>query len=238
MKSLGIDQFLKKKFKLLGICQEWRGVLGELPDSFMGIIYGASGNGKTELCIRLAKYFTQFGRVAWLSYEQGHGYDLQRAIVRNNMAHCNGKFTVIDPMKKVHAGKSIFEELDAYLGKRGTPQFVFIDSLDYARLTFEQYDAIKQKYGNRKAILWISHSKGKAPKSALGRDIEYDGGFGIFVSKFIAEPVKSRFGAVDDYIIWEERAREKNPLYFEKRALTSGKDKKKVKSKRPKKEAQ
>lgn len=232
MKSLGVQQFLQKKFKLLGIDGEWRGLLGELPDAFTGIIYGASGNGKTELCIRLAKYFTLFEKAAWLSYEQGHGYDLQRAIVRNDMMLCNGKFTVIDPMKKMKPGMTIFQELDKYLGKRGTPRFIFIDSLDYTRITFEQYDALKQKYGHKKAIIWISHAEGKKPKSAVGRDIEYDGGFGILVSKFIATPIKSRFGAIEDYIIWEERARAMNPLYFEKLAVQP--DNQKLKTRRPK----
>jgi hypothetical protein len=223
MKSLGVVQFQQKRFKLLGVNEEWKGIMGQLPTSFIGTIYGDSGNGKTEFCIRLAKYLTNFDKASWLSYEQGHGFDLQLAINRNKLEEVNKKITFIDPLKKLPKieGKEkadiLFEELMKYLKRRGSPRFVFIDSIDYTDWEFDHYAELKEQFGEKKGIIFISHAKGKYPKTQLAKDIMYDGQFGIFVRTFIATPVKSRLGGIEDYIIWEERARQMNPTYFAKK---------------------
>lgn len=234
MKILGTQQFLEKKYQLLGIAQpEWRGLLGDLPHAFTGIAYGNSGNGKTELTVRLAMLLTHFDRAGWLSYEQGHGYDLRRALERNK--HLQGKHAIswVDPLAKRKQGVSLFESLDAYLSKRSTPKYLFLDSLDYLRLTTEQYFILKEKYSHKKGIIFVSHAKGRLPKSGVGQDIMYDGGFGIYVKNFIAFPEKNRFGGTEPLIIWEEKAREKYPLFFEKQI--AGSATRKSKSRRTKK---
>ncbi|MRG45514.1 hypothetical protein GFS24_10335 [Chitinophaga sp. SYP-B3965] len=221
MKVLGVVQFKQKRFKLLGIAAPWLKALGNLPAAFMGIIYGKPGNGKTEYCMQLAAYLTNFGKVAWLSYEQGHGFDLQLAVNRNIDERHTGKFLVIDPEEDIPPGVSLFEDLDNFLSKRNSPDFVFIDSLDYTRFTWAEYLALKKKHGKKKGIIFISHAKGKGPKTNIGEQIEHDGAFGIFVSKFIAYIHKNRYGGTDDYIIYEERARQLNPLYFEQKAMSN-----------------
>lgn len=232
MKSLGVQQFLEKKFKLLEITDpQWQGILGHLPQGFVGSIHGKSGQGKTEFCVRLAKLLCRFGKAAWLSYEQGHGYDLQRAIIRNRIADVAGAFIPLDPNQKRKPGLSMYEELDQYLSRRGSPQYVFIDSLDYLELDFEQYKHLKLKHA-KKGIIFINHEKGNEPKTAIGQRIAYDGTFTIQVKNYIASPVKSRVGGIAEYIIWEERARELNPLYF---AQKETKPVPKKKTKRPKK---
>lgn len=217
MKSLGVQQFLDKKFKILTIEDPaWCGILGSLPHSFIGTIHGKSGQGKTEFTVRLAKLLCSFGKVGWLSYEQGHGYDLQRAIARNHMSDVARRFIPVDPNAKRRPGLSMFDELDQYLARRGSPDFIFIDSLDYLELDFEQYKHLKLRH-SRKGIVFINHEKGNEPKSAIGSRIAYDGQFTIQVKNYIATPVKSRIGGITDYIIWEERARALNPLYFARR---------------------
>lgn len=214
MKSLGVDQFLSKKFKLLGIEGEWKDTLGFLPTGFVGIVYGDSGNGKTEFLIQLAKYLATFGRVAWWSYEQRHGYDLQRAVVRNNMQEVSGNFIVIDPLAKVKEGHSLFDELMTNMAKRNSPQFYIIDSYDYINFTKDEYHELRNRFGHRKGIIFVSHARGSKPKKAVAEYIEYDGGFGIYVKKFIAYVHKNRFSGFEPYLIWEEKARELNPLFF------------------------
>jgi hypothetical protein len=214
MKTLGIVQFQQKKFKLLGLKGEFADQLGDLPTGFQMIVWGNSGNGKTEYCIRLAKSLANYGKVAWLSYEQGHGYDLQKAINRNKMGEVSGKFYIIDPNSQRKAGKSYLEELDDYLSARNSPNFIFIDSVDYTRFSFDDYDFLKKKYGHNKGFIFISHAEGKHPKSAVGKRILYDGGMGFYVNKFISVVEKNRFGGEADFIIYEKRARELNPAYF------------------------
>lgn len=214
MKVLGVKQYQQKVFKMLPIAGEWLPTLGEIPAAFMCIIYGASGNGKTELCVKLAKYLTAFGQVAWLSYEQGHGADLQKAINRNKMEEVSGKIIFIDPTANLSHGTSYLEDLDKFLSRRNSPDFIFLDSLKYTRFTFEDYRYLKEKYGKKKAFIWIEHATGKKPARQVGVDIEFDGHIGLFVSKYIAYVHKNRFSAFDPYVIYEKMARELNPLFF------------------------
>lgn len=223
MKVLGTYQFQQKKFKLLGLKGEFKPHLGDVPRAFVGIVFGNSGNGKTEYCIRLAKSFAAHGKVAWISYEQGHGYDLQKAVNRNRMDEVNGQFYIIDPNEGRDHSKTYAEELDEYLGKRNSPDFIFIDSVDYMRLSFEEYAYLKNKYGKRKTFIFISHAKGKLPKSSIGERILYDGGVGIFISKFIAYVDKNRFGGFEELIIYMQRAMELNPAYFAKKTQNTAK---------------
>ena len=56
MKVLGITQFTQMQFDLLNLDDsEFKGLLGEVPKCFIAVVYGFSGNGKTEFCIKLAK---------------------------------------------------------------------------------------------------------------------------------------------------------------------------------------
>nr|WP_157535912.1 hypothetical protein [Mucilaginibacter sp. L294] len=198
----------------MGLTGEFAPHLGDVPFAFQMIVAGNSGNGKTEYCIRLAKALAKYGKVAWLSYEQGHGYDLQKACNRNRMDEVSGRFYIIDPNESRKPNKSYLEELDEYLKARNSPDFIFIDSLDYTKFSFDDYDFLKKKYGKRKALIFISHANGKRPKSAVGDRIWYDGGIGIYVEKFIAFPFKNRFGGQADFMVYEARARELNPAYF------------------------
>lgn len=214
MKSLGVEQLLKKKFKLLDIPAEWLGLLGMLPKFFIMTIVGYSGNGKTELAVRFAKMLTRFGKVAWLSYEQGHGVDLQRACVRNAMHEVKGKFIPIDPLEDMAEGSTYFSELVAYCLKKTSAPFIFIDSIDYLKLTTAEFKYLKEKFPN-KTFIFIGHgtSTGK-PKEEATRIAMFYGQATIVVKDYIAFPEKSRFGGTEPLIIWEQEARKRMPKFF------------------------
>ena len=187
----------------------------------VGIVYGDRGNGKTEYCMRMAKYLTRFANVNWLSYEQQHDSDLQDALNRNKMEEVAGKFFGINPLKNRDKSKSKFEEFRDYLRRKSCSKIVFVDSVDYIRMTTEEYFEVKEEFGNKKLLIFLSHANGNEPKSRTGRDIDYDGKFGIYVKRFIAFPKKNRMGGIADMIIWDERARVLNPLYFKKLELAN-----------------
>ena len=218
MKTLGVKQFHQKTYKLLDLGgSKFAGTLGDVPKSFILVVYGYSGNGKTEFCVQLAKELTNYGKVAWLSYEQRHGYDLQKATMRNNMQEAVGNFLVIDPIQNLPAKRSLMQDLDLYLSKRNSPDFVFIDSLDYTRFTWDEYTYLKNKYAGRKTFVFIAHSSpnGRLHMRICDR-VLFDGGMGIHVRDFIATPVKNRYGGFEPFVVYESEARKRNPLYFEK----------------------
>lgn len=219
MKVIGTAQFLQKVYDLMKWKnpETWSRFLGELPLSFVGIIYGGSGEGKTELCMRILKELTMIDEAAWLSYEQKHGSDLQRAIIRNKIHESTYNVRWIDPVSKMNENTDIFTDLFDYLKKKSTPRFVFVDSLDYLRITVAQYYELERLIASkRRAVIFISHAKGREPATKVGEKIEYDGAFGILVKDYIAYAKKNRYGGRGEYVIWEEEAKLRNPLYFAK----------------------
>jgi len=111
----------------------------------------------------------------------------------------------------------LFQELDAFLKKRNCPDFIFIDSIDYLRLTLDEYFFIKEQYGQKRGIVFISHEKNNLPATKIAEKIMYDGKFGFFAKKFVVRQTgKNRCGGMKDYIVSEERARALDPLYFKK----------------------
>lgn len=218
MKVLGVKQFHQKTFKLLPLKNSpLKGILGNVPKYFTAVVYGYSGNGKTEFNIMLAKELSQHGKVLWLSYEQRHGYDLQKATKRNDMQDESGRFLVADPLEGLEEGVSLLEDLDNYLSRRGNADYIVFDSIDYTGFKWEDYEYLKNKYFDKKGFIFIAHSTRTGQlRRSISERIMFDGGLGIHVKDFIAYPEKNRFGGFEPFVVFEERARERNPLYFAK----------------------
>ncbi|MDM8176865.1 hypothetical protein QT327_21360 [Olivibacter sp. 47] len=235
MKALGIVQFHQKKFELLDLGKTpYRTHLGNIPKSFTCVVGGFSGNGKTEYCVRLAKFLCGFGKVGWFSFEQRHGFDLQLATRRNKMEEQNGLFIPIDPISNLPQGKTYLEDICEYLDKRNSPLSVFIDSIDYTGWKKEDYLFLKERYDGKKILIFICHTdQAGNPRKTIAKDIIFDGGMFILVSKYIATPIKNRFGGFDPYVIWEEKARELNPAFFAKEFKKPAKVNGKTKDQQP-----
>lgn len=197
MKTIGVFQLDQKTFDTYEFKGEWSKHIGNPEKNFSCIIYGESGNGKTDYCVKFAKYLSQFTKVVYLSHEEGISKTIQEAFSRNNMKSVSGKVIL--------AEKATVDELIEYLRRRNSPGAAIIDSLDYMRLTTDQYKLIREACP-RKAIIIISWSKGDLPKSQYGRDIEYMCDIKIRVKQFKAYP-KSRYGGNTPFVIWDKTNR-------------------------------
>lgn len=218
MKVLGIKQFHQKTFKFLNLKKsEFKDLLGNIPKYFILVVYGFSGNGKTEFVMKLVKLLSNNGKVLWLSYEQRHGSDLQMATMRNGMQDASGRFLVSDPLAEIEPNVTLLEDLCNYLDKRGSADYIVIDSLDYTGFTWDDYTMLKERYFDKKGIIFIAHSsKNGTLKKRISERIIFDGGMGFFVKDFICFPEKNRYGGFVPYVVYEEMARERNPLFFSK----------------------
>lgn len=218
MKALGIVQFHQMKFDILPIQgTEFEGLLGEVARHFIAVIKGYSGNGKTEFTIRLCKMLaTKYEKVDYLSYEQRHSKSLQDATIRNNMEEVKGSFIPVDPLFKKPENVNNLEHFCERYDKRGSAECIVIDSVDYTGFTKADYLHIKERYNNKKTFIFIAHSdkSGKLRKQ-IAEDIWFDCDMGVFVKTYIAFPEKNRFGGFEPYVIWEKKARELNPLFFD-----------------------
>ena len=214
MRTINPFQLEQKKFDTIDLPAKWANTIGHIPKNIHMIVFGNPGNGKTEFVMQFVKVMCSLGLdVDWISYEQGHGMDLQKACRRNNMIEVKDHFQISDPDSDREDNVSYFEELENKVKKRSSCDIFVIDSVQYTRFTFEDYKHLKTRY-KKKSFIWISHREGREPKGSVAKSIEYDGSLTLMVEKFIAYPVKNRFEAWEPLIIYEERARLLNPKFF------------------------
>ncbi|MBU2525194.1 MAG: ATP-dependent serine protease [Bacteroidetes bacterium] len=202
MKAIGINDFLNKKFDTYPFKGKWLDTFGEPEKNFVMHITGESGNGKTELATQLAKLMAGFTKVLFCSYEQGISKSLQDALNRNNMHEVSGGVLFL--------GNEPFVELVLRLKKRASPTCVVIDSLDYMKLTTDQYKFLKKTFP-RKSFIIISWSANGKPKSQYAKDIEYMSDIKGYVKNFKLY-VQSRFGGNVPFVIWDRKPKQGEQL--------------------------
>ncbi|WP_348814103.1 hypothetical protein [Flavobacterium maritimum] len=198
-RAYSVSNVLSKKFNPLEFYGEWEATLGKPDKAFSAIIWGATTNGKTEAAMKLAKYLTNFGKVAYDSLEQGLSATIQEALIRNHMDTCGNSFILLD--------REPFDELLIRMSKPKSPDFLFIDSVQYTRITKAQYYQLKELMLKKgKGIIWISQAKGKLPKGALADDIMFDVDLKLWVEGFKLFPDGRLNGGGKPFVVWAQRA--------------------------------
>lgn len=193
-RSVGISDLINRSFVTYPFEGEWLESFGEVERNFRMLVYGDSGNGKTEFVVQLAKYLAGFGKVYYNSFEQGVSKSLQDAFIRNNMMEVSGKLVIGD--------KDNFDDLVKKMGSRNSPKFCIIDSLDYMELSADQYKLLVEKFPHKSFVI-ICWSAGKKPKLQAAKDIEYMVDVKVRVHEYKAFP-RSRFGGNIPFVIWKE----------------------------------
>lgn len=197
---LGLKQLHQKVYRLLeGLSEDIKKCFGELTTSFIMIVWGMSGNGKSNFLMRLITALMEFGKVLYVSLEESDEKSFQQLVFRHlNLEKHNGKI-------EFATHEMTFDALVAKLKKKKSPQFIVIDSLQYWNITYEQYKLLKETF-HRKTFIFISHAEGKNPKGVTAASIRYDAGIKVRVEGYIAF-VTSRYGGGENYVIWEDGAK-------------------------------
>jgi hypothetical protein len=199
-KVLGLRQILQKRHKLLeGLGEAFVRSFGQLVEGFVMIVWGQSGNGKSELVMQVVKELMRYGKVLYVGLEEGFESSMQLRIVRNlTLDEHGGGIEFADH-------NMTYEALMVKLRKKKSPKFVIIDSVQYWKITYEQYQALKEAFPN-KGFVFISHAKGKNPSGTTADKIRYDAGVKVRVEGFVGFVV-SRYGGSKPFVAWEEGAR-------------------------------
>lgn len=197
-RALSINDLLKKKFIEMPFEGKFKASFGIPERSGVWIIWGHSGNGKTDLSIQLAKELSKYGKVAINTLEEGARKSFQIAIMRNNMKEVSGRVIILD--------REPIEELKERLRQRKSPDIIIIDSYQYTGLTKPQYNAFKKEF-KKKLFIFISHAEGKNPEGRPAKAVRFDADVKIRVQGYRAFPV-SRYGGGEPYTIWHEGARD------------------------------
>jgi len=199
-KVLGLKQLLQKKYTFLeGLPEEIERSFGKLVNNFTMIVWGMSGNGKSNFMMQFLKAIMPYGNVLYLALEEGFEATTQITALRQlNEEEHGGRIAFADH-------EMTYDELILKLKKKKSPRFIVIDSVQYWDITYAQYKRLKQMFKN-KTFIFLSHASGKLPDGKTADRIRYDVGLKIRIEGYIAFPI-SRYGGNKPYVIWEEGAK-------------------------------
>ena len=197
-RALSGKQVLSVNQNLITLGDGWEECLGGIPKTGIAIMWGQSGNGKSEAAMTLARELAKYGKVLYVSAEEGYGASFQQRIRRCCMAELKSRFIV---------SLDTFDELMERLGQREKPKAVFIDSPQAMHLKKSEFEKIRSQYGNRMLIVFVSQTDGKEPKGKTAQDIKFFADIKIFVSGFKAFSHGRFYGETGEKVIWEEGAR-------------------------------
>ncbi|MDN4753860.1 hypothetical protein QYZ87_04850 [Porphyromonadaceae bacterium W3.11] len=195
-RALSVHNVIKAKFKTLDFEGEWLAACGRPEFCGTWFIYGAPKNGKTSFAMMLAKYMTNFGKGAYNSIEEGLSLSIQMAMERVDMAAAGNKMVLLDKME--------IGEMVKWLERRDSPDFVVIDSVQFAGLKFDDYKEIKEKYPE-KLFIYVSHVDGKQPDGNDAKRIWRDANIAFRIEGFRAFPT-GRYGGGEYINVSEELA--------------------------------
>lgn len=197
MRALSVSDLLAKKYKTIPFDGTWYSAFSTPEKNGVWFIWGNSGNGKTSFTLQLCKQLTRFGRVAYNSLEEGDAMTMQSAFLKAGLASVKRKLILLNEP---------IETLSERLTKQKSPDFIVIDSFQYADLSFEKYLEFKRTHKN-KLIIILSQAEGKQPTGRTARRVMFDASLKIWIEGYKAFS-KGRYigpnGGV--YTIWEEGA--------------------------------
>ncbi|MGQ0740192.1 MAG: hypothetical protein ACT4OJ_14165 [Bacteroidota bacterium] len=202
-KKIGLKQLSQKTYSSVpSLPDSFVRSFGDIEDAFDCIIWGDSGNGKTNFTVQIIKELIKSIRqkCLYISYEEGHTKTLQKTMIeRHDMLNEVGNnLAILD-----HAS---FEDLVKLMSKRKSPKIYVIDSIQASGFTQEKCAELKNRFvmsRKKKIIIYISWADGKNPKGAAASSVKYYAHIKIRVEGFIAF-FRSRFGGNRNYVVWEE----------------------------------
>jgi len=196
-RNFSIKDIKSWKFKELTMPQEWVDHLGNLTENFRMLIVGKSGHGKTEYAMKLSKMLSQyFGKVSYNSTEQGRSASFQQSFFRNQMDEIKGgKWMLCDPSQRV------FNVWFERLKKQNSGRVVLLDSLDYMKLTLDQFKLLHETF-RHKSIIIVAWND---PIDPVTKKIRYMCDIKVEVENFSAK-IASRFGGNKPFKIWDGQA--------------------------------
>lgn len=162
MRTLSVKQAYSKKFKTYDFEGIWAEVMGKPETTGGWIIHGDEKQGKSTFALMLANYLTRFGKVLYISAEEGVSQNIIRTMKRMGLDDTNKNFKITEYEE--------WEVLEERMKKRQCPKIIFIDNIS------KYIDEIsKASLKNLllthpdKHIIFISHEERKLPDTAAGK---------------------------------------------------------------------
>lgn len=199
MKVISVKKLVNKKFKTMGLSEEWQEYFGDVADSFEMILWGPSFAGKSSFINAFVAELARLNPVLYVALEEGISSTTKNKAIANKLNEIRGL--------RYANHETTFETLMVFLSKKRSPKVIILDSLQYMAMSYIDYKKMKEAFP-RKTFIFISHAKGKNPDGKTAEKIRYDAGIKVRVESFIAF-IESRYGGHKNYVIWEQEAKRK-----------------------------
>ena len=129
---------------------KWHELIGDPGKRFHMMVFGRPKQGKSIFCVQFANYFSQnFGPVLYVAAEEGFSVTLQKKIREFGMANNNMDF----------ANYRNYEQIRAALQAKPY-RCVFIDSVNFIKITPEQIEELKAENPNTAFVTVQQATKG------------------------------------------------------------------------------
>ncbi|WP_297553624.1 hypothetical protein [uncultured Alistipes sp.] len=179
---------------------EWERAFGRPSRFERWFIDGASASGKSTFVMMLAKKLCDYGKVEYVSLEEGANLSFKTRSIRLRMKDVAGSFKVVT--------RVTVAEIAERLAKPKSANFVIIDSVQY--LDVRSFDRLKHLLLDRfprKSFIMVSQVYKGKPKGKMADDLRFDCGVKIHTKGFRAY-CQGRYA--DDaqayFTIWAEGA--------------------------------
>lgn len=186
---------------VLDFKNEWFAAFGRIEANSRMLVWGGSGQGKSRFVLQLAKYLSNFCRVAYNSLEMGDSLALGEALEAEGI----DKNIII-------LNRETIEQITARMQKRKSPDVLIVDSLQYFRdndgngMSYKRYIKLSNILSD-KMLVFVSHADHKEPAGRVAKAVRYDVDVKIFLQGFKAF-ITSRYGGGEPITIWEKGAKE------------------------------
>lgn len=200
METITGREFGRKRYKNIGFDGMWLDSFGDPEWNSRWLIYGNSGQGKTEFSCQLAKYMTKFGRVLYASAEQGKSSALQSCFRRNGLTRTS----------KVILGYNFdFKSFLNDFQKLKKLKVIILDSIDYVQMSKADYVEMNELCKGM-MLVFVSWAEGKTPKTQAAKDVLYMVDYKLRVDNYVVKGNNRYSGTAPPYVIWEEEAKKKH----------------------------
>lgn len=188
----------EKRYNTLPWEGEWQRVFGQPAVNELWFISGASAQGKSSFVMQLSKKLCEYGRVLYVSGEEGIRQSFQRRLRLFHMEDVNRRFFIIEDTN--------MEALTERLAKHKSPRFVVIDSFQVTGWTYEEVLALKERFP-KKTFIYISQEYKSAPMGKSAVRLRYIAGVKVRVSGFVAMCMgRESESHGRGFVVWEEGA--------------------------------
>lgn len=150
MRTWSPNDILERNIDVYPFEGDWNKLLGEPDNRFSSLIRGRAKSGKSTYSMKFAQHVAQWGRVLYVSAEERiNSKTLQQRLLSAGVNHPN--------VRIVHT-KDI-ADIDR-LVQTGGYRFAIIDSVQHVAMSYEEFEAMRQKYKRRKLSWHLVMQKG------------------------------------------------------------------------------